>query len=253
MPEIKIFAVTGNPILHSKSPAMHNAAFRKLRMNAVYTRLLAQNADEALNTAKEIGIKGLNITAPFKEDFVKLAGKIDPKAKKIGAVNTVIFKNSKAIGFNTDIDGISRALKSNRVNPDGKDIVILGAGGAAKATVCALADKADVTILNRRLDFEKAERLAEKFDCKAYSLEDKKMLPKILQETDIIVSCVSTAERIIPSELLSKKMVILDANYSTITALQKDAKQKGCKVIDGREWLLFQGAEAFEIFSGKKA
>lgn len=253
MSALKIFAITGNPVLHSKSPEMYNHAFKELGIHALYTRIAAENAKEALKTAKEIEVKGLNVTAPFKEDFLELVDEIDEHAEKAGAINTVMISKEKTIGFNTDIEGVAGALKENNVRLKGKQAVVIGAGGAAKAAVCALTgEKANVTIANRKDDFKKAEELAERFNCKANVLGEK-MLEEVIPNADVIVSCVSTGERIIPRELLNEKTAILEANYYTETALAKDAKEKGNKFIDGREWLLFQGIKVFKLFTGKKA
>lgn len=253
MSAIEVFSIVGNPVMHSKSPEMHNKAFKKIGLNAIYTRIGATSAKEALETAKEIGVKGLNVTAPFKEDFLELVDEIDETAAKIGAINTVLISEEKIIGFNTDSQGVLKALKENGVKLEGKQVVVIGAGGAAKAAVYALTEEqAKVTIVNREIDFEKAGKLAKKFNCNACLLE-RTVLEKVIPNAEVIVSCVSTAERIIPKELLNAKTVVFEANYSSETVLAKDAKEKECKFIDGKEWLLFQGIKVFEMFTGKKA
>ncbi len=248
MSKTKIFAVVGKPILHSKSPEMHNAAFKALGIDAVYTRLAAESAEEALETAKAIGIDGLNITSPFKEDFAKLVT-LDETVKKLGAVNTVLLRQNKSVGYNTDPKGVVGALKSRGISLAGKKAVVLGGGGAAKAAALGLISVgASVTIANRTI--EKAKSIADSLGCEHARLSD---LARIMKNVNILVSAVSTTERIILPELLHKNLVVLDANYSTETALVSDAKNKGCRTIDGREWLLHQGAAAFELFTGKKA
>ncbi|MDO8553773.1 MAG: shikimate dehydrogenase [Candidatus Micrarchaeota archaeon] len=247
----EIFAVTGKPILHSKSPQMHNAAFDTLGIDAVYTRLLADNAEEALQTAKEIGITGLNVTAPFKEGFAKLTDELDESANATGMVNTILIEKEKIKGFNTDTVGIIGSFIAHDVKLEEKKVVVLGAGGAAVAAAYTLtAVDAKVTIANRTI--ENAKKLAKKFNCNFCSLKFSE-LEKIIPEADIIMSTIGTTERIIPGELLRKNTVILDANYSKKTALIEDALTKGCKIIDGTEWLFFQGLRAFEIFTGKTA
>lgn len=133
MPKGRIFASTGMPIMHSASPQMHNAGFAELGIDAVYTRLAAGSAREALEVARQIGMAGMNITAPFKEEMVKLLYNGDARVRKLGAVNTVKFAGKKAFGFNTDADGVAGALAEKRVKIRGKNAVVLGAGGAAKA------------------------------------------------------------------------------------------------------------------------
>jgi len=244
-----IYAVIGKPVLHSKSPQMHNAAFAKLGMDAIYTRLAAESAAGGLETAMEIGIKGMNITAPFKEEMFGLV-KCDEIAERIGAVNTVLLDvdgNGTASGTNTDVAGIVMALGNAKLK--GKKAIVLGAGGAAKAAVVALQSLgATVVVMNRT--GEKAIMIANLLGCEQCSIADAK---KALDGADAIVSTVSTDKRIVDPKLLRRGMTILDAKYATETALMKDGRQRGCNVIDGSEWLLYQGAKAFEIFTGKKA
>lgn len=247
----EIFAVVGRPIAHSKSPQMHNAAFASEGIDAAYTRIHAETAKEAIQIAKEIGMKGLNITAPFKESFAAIADELDESAKATGMVNTLRIENKKIRGFNTDTVGIIGALIAHNVRLEGKNAVILGAGGAAAAAAYTLTSvDAKVTIANRTL--ENAKKLAKRFNCSFCSLE-KQDLEKIIPEADVIISTISTHEQIVPPELLQKRTVVLEANYSKKTALHKDAASAGCKIIDGSEWLLFQGLRAFEILTGKKA
>ena len=251
MAKIRIFASTGKPIMHSISPQMHNAAFGELGINAVYIRLAAASADAALRTAKQIGMSGLNVTTPYKENFVRLMDNLDESAKGAGAVNTVKLEKGQATGFNTDGNGVSGALLANGVEINGKKAVVLGAGGAAMAAVHALCGNgAKVIVANRTL--QKAQALARRFGCGACSLEEKE-LAAALDGADIVVSALSTHERVVPKGMLGKNMVVLEAMYAKDSALSADAKAGGCKVLDGREWLLWQGVKAFEIFTGEKA
>ena len=251
MARIRIFASTGKPIMHSISPQMHNAAFREIGMDAVYIRLAAASADASLRAAKQIGMNGLNVTTPYKENFVRLMDGLDESAKSAGAVNTVKLEKEKAIGFNTDGNGVSGALIANGVKIQGKKAVVLGAGGAAMAAVHTLCSNgAKVIVANRTL--QKAQALAGRFGCSACSLEEKE-LAAALDGTDIVVSALSTHERVVPKGMLGKNMVVLEAMYAKDSALAADAKAAGCKVLDGKEWLLWQGVKAFEIFTGEKA
>ncbi|MBU0532819.1 shikimate dehydrogenase [Candidatus Micrarchaeota archaeon] len=240
---IEVYGIVGNPVAHSKSPQMHNAVFKKLEIDAVYVRITAANAQNAMSTAEKLGLKGFNVTAPFKQDFLEIVDEIDEDAKAVGAVNTVIRKD-KWIGYNTDVDGVKQALLSNGVEVRRKKACVIGAGGAAKAAAHALmSEGAEVTIANRTQ--KKAKQLAEELNCRYCSLDD------IL--CDVIVSCVSTLDRIVPKKILRRGMVIFDANYAGESALVSDAKEHGCKIIDGREWLLFQGEKVFELFTERKA
>lgn len=246
-----MYAVVGKPVVHSRSPEMFNAAFRARRMNSVYLRLASMNAADALRTAKEIGLRGLSVTAPYKERFIGLMDELDRKAEKVGAVNAVLIESKKAVGFNTDVYGVTQALTSHGVKLKEEKALVIGAGGAARAAVSALVDAgAEVMIANRTVS--KALTTARAFGCEHVLLNDA-VLKEAMEDIDVIVSCVSTAERLVPRALLRKEMVVLDANYSTRSALVKDAESKGCRMIDGRELLLFQGLKSFELFTGEKA
>ena len=236
---------------------MQNAAFMASGIDAIYTRLAVENADDVLRSAKALGIFGLNVTSPFKEEIAKLCDTLDEDAKKTGAVNTVILnRNGTVSGFNTDVTGVMETLATSGIEIAGKNALIIGAGGAAKAAVVALMNKgAKVTIANRT--FEKAEQLAEKFGCEAIDISELNNVDGVVPHADIIISAITSGgsqnERIIPHELLKRGTIVLDANYSSESALVRDAKTAGCKVIDGREWLLHQGAAAFSLFTGKDA
>jgi shikimate dehydrogenase len=193
----------------------------------------------------------MNITAPFKEDFFRLCDTVGGTSKMTGAVNTVVIRNGRLMGHNTDVYGVAQALRANGVTLKGRKAVVLGAGGAAKAAVHALlSGGAKVTVVNRTA--QKAQGIAESMGCGHSSLRPVE-LRGAFKDAEIVVSAVSTTKRIVPRSLLKETMTILEANYSAQTALTRDAQQKGCRVIDGREWLLFQGTKAFEIFTGRKA
>ena len=230
---------------------MFNAAFKALGMPARYVRLAAGSAEVALEKARALGLRGLNITAPFKEDFAKLCDLLDVTAEMVGAVNTVVIRNGRLIGHNTDIYGVAQALRSNGVSLRGKKAIVLGAGGAAKAAVYELiSGGALVTVANRTA--QKVQAIAESMGCGHSTLRPVE-LRGAFKDAEIVVSAVSTTKRIVPRSLLKETMTILEANYTAETTLTRDALQKGYRVIDGREWLLFQGAEAFENFTGRKA
>ncbi|MCX5814738.1 MAG: hypothetical protein NTX75_00650 [Proteobacteria bacterium] len=245
----RIYAVTGNPVFHSRSPDIFNEVFRAFSIDAVYTRLAATGVKEIMDTTKEVGIYGLNITSPFKEEIVEHLDAVEDNARRIGAVNTVVNKKGRFIGYNTDIAGVLGALRHNNIKIKGMKAVVLGASGAGKAAVCALLSSgAHVTLINRT--YEKAKEAAEILGCSASPIED---VGKSVLEADIFISCISTSKRVIEPSFLRKGLVVLDADYSKRTPLQLDAKSRGCKIIDGREWLLFQALPAFTLFTNKKA
>lgn len=246
-----LYAVTGRPVLHSKSPQMHNAAFAHLSIDARYLRIAADSAKEALATADVLGVKGMNITSPFKGDFAKVVGNLDASVGKTGSVNCITINSGKIAGYNTDTYGVAQAFLQNGVKLKGRKACVLGAGGAARSAIAALmGEGAEVTVMNRTAG--KAKEISEKFGC-AYARLSDSDLNKIIPGSDVIVSALSTSEEIIPSGMLSAKTAVLDANYSSASKLCEAAAKMGCKVIGAHEWLLFQGAKSFEILAGKKA
>jgi len=250
MPDPKIYAVAGNPIMHSRSPSMFSAAFRALAIDAVYTRLAAGDAEDAAECMRAIGIAGLNITSPFKEEIMRCLDRVDDKAALIGAVNTVVNESGTLSGFNTDWEGVRDAFQENGYSLSGKKALVIGAGGAARAAVYALAaEGSEVVVCNRTPD--KAAKIASEMGCNMASIAD---IDHEMKNTNILVSCLpAVPDHVVPPELLREEMVVLDANYSSETTLLRDARKAGCTIIDGREWLFFQGIAAFNRFTGREA
>jgi shikimate dehydrogenase len=244
-----IFAVAGNPIFQSRSPRMFNAAFRKLSLDAVYTRLAASTAGEVIATARDVAIDGLNITSPFKADIIPYLDEVDADAEKVGSVNTVVHRMGRFIGYNTDVAGVLGALKENGFEPAGKQAVVLGAGGAGRsATFALLSSGAQVVLVNR--SFEKAHEAANVLGCSALPIE---RLDEALKKAHLLISAISSEERVIEPSLLSTELTLLEANYARPTALIQDATRAGCRVVDGRLWLLHQALPAFKHFTGVSA
>ena len=206
---MKLYAVVGNPISHSLSPNMHNAGLEELGIDAKYVRIAANNADEAIALAKDLGILGLNITAPFKEEMAQKCDTLNQEAKLLGAVNTIKIENGKLHGFNTDVLGVTKALEANGVKINGNKFVVIGAGGAAKAAALGLlSEGAQVVIANRTI--EKAKDIANRLGCDYCSLSSSD-LTQALVNAVAIVSTANTLDQLIPKELLSKELVVLDA------------------------------------------
>jgi shikimate dehydrogenase len=226
---------------------MFRAAFEAISQDAVYTRFAASDGRDIVDTVKAIGISGINITSPFKEEIVPFLDHVDDRARRLGAVNTVVVTNGKTEGYNTDVDGAKNAFLMNGVDLAEKKAVILGAGGAAKAAVLGLVEEGARVVMGNR-SFEKAERIANELGCRAARLGD---IGEELKDADILLSCLPALDgRVINGRDLTERLVVLDAFYQGETRLVKDAKEKGCTVIDGREWLLFQGTGAFARFTG---
>ncbi|HVN25067.1 MAG TPA: shikimate kinase [Syntrophorhabdales bacterium] len=244
-----IYAVAGNPILASRSPRMFNAAFRELSLDAVYTRLAVTTAEEVITTAREAGIDGLNITSPFKADVIPFLDEVEEVAAKIRSVNTVVQQAGKFFGYTTDPAGVLGALKETSFEPAGKKTVVLGAGGAGRAAALALLSAgAEVVLVNRSL--EKAEEAAGVLRCSVLPFERAE---EALKGSHLLISTISSEQRVIEPGLLSRELTVLDANYSRPTALLQDAQRAGCNVVDGRLWLLHQALPAFGYFTGETA
>jgi shikimate dehydrogenase len=246
MSEFQLFAVTGNPILHSKSPGMFNSAFEADQIPATYTRLAADSAQEAIKVFRSLGLKGMNVTAPFKEEIMPLLDEVDESAQFIGGVNTIVNKNGKLKGYNTDWIGVLRPIEnqlSNTTLLKDKKCLIIGASGAGKAAAFAMKiNDVKITIVNRTI--EKAEQVAKNMGCEYAGLDN---LSELIPQADIIVIALTQNVNPINESWLSKKHIIFDANYKDSKIIEM-AKRKGCTIINATDWLLFQGMKAFEYF-----
>jgi shikimate dehydrogenase len=247
--DLKLFAVAGAPGFQSYSPEMFLAAFRTRSINALYLRFALSKAEEIGQTARRMNIRGFNLKSPWKEEILPFLDDIDETAQKIDAVNTILLDKDKLKGYNTDIEGFRKAFLTHGIMLNEKKALVLGAGGTAKAAAYALiTEGAEVTIINHI--FEKGQKVARDLKCRVAHMED---LRKEIEHTGIIVSCLDTNRQIVPSSRLTKDHVVLDTHYGEKTPLVRDAKTKGCKIVDGREWLLFQSAEAFNRFTEQEA
>jgi len=245
MSEFQLLAVTGNPVLHSKSPGMFNNTFSKTDFPATYTRLATDSAQEAIKVFRSLGLKGMNVTAPFKEDIMQCIDEVDSVAELIGGVNTVVNKEGKLFGYNTDHFGVAQSLIGAEVSLQDKKCVVIGAGGAGKAAAWGLlSNGAKVTIANRTI--EKAKEAAEKFNCLFSGLDE---LPTLLLDTDIIVFSLSQNVNPIKAEWLQSKHIIFDANYKS-SEFSQIARSKNCQIIEGIDWLLNQAIPAYNYFLG---
>ena len=257
-----IVGLIGHPVEHSFSPPMHNAAFKALEMDYVYTAFDVNPNDlkNAIAGAQALNIKGFNVTIPHKIEVMEYLNEIDEVASLIGAVNTIDFKDLK--GFNTDGIGAIKAI-GEVINVKNKNVVIAGAGGASRAISFYLAkygaDK--LTILNRNVD--KAQKLAD--DVLASALIDDVSSDDIrnvdLDDADILINTTPVGMHpnvddapIASAEEMHDDLVVFDAVYNpNETGLLKEAIKAGAKPVYGIKMLLYQGAESFEIWTGKKA
>jgi 3-dehydroquinate dehydratase / shikimate dehydrogenase len=249
----KVYGVAGNPIRSSLSPIMMNTAFRRETVNAVYLALQANKLNDLLKLVHEIPIQGLSVTMPLKQEIMAHLEKTDPLSAKIGACNTVLrAQDGKLYGFNTDVAGITGPLEKRMPLRNAK-VLVLGAGGAARAAVFGLRDKgAEVFILNRTA--ETAQKLARQAGAKTIKKEAlaKTTFDAIVNATPIGMAGIK-APQILEAKDLNTKLVF-DLVYNPLeTPLLRLARQKGIPIITGIEMFVQQGARQFEIFTGKPA
>jgi 3-dehydroquinate dehydratase / shikimate dehydrogenase len=249
----KVYGVAGNPIRSSLSPIMMNTAFRRETVNAVYLALQAAKLSDLLKLVNEIPIQGLSITMPLKQEIMGHLEKTDPLSAKIGACNTVLrAQDGKLYGFNTDVAGITGPLEK-RLSLRGAKILVLGAGGAARAAVFGLRDKgAEVFILNRTA--ETAQKLARQSGSKTIKKDavSKTTFDAIVNATPIGMAGIKAPQLLEAKDLNTK--LVFDLVYNPLeTPLLRMARQKGIPIITGIEMFVQQGARQFEIFTGKPA
>ncbi len=253
---MQVYGVIGDPVEHSLSPPMHRAAFKSLGIDADYSRFRVRkgNVKNAIKGSKSLGIDGLNITVPHKETVANLS-EIEKvaSAKEIGAINTLDLHSMK--GYNTDVIGARKALEKSGTKIKNKKVVIVGAGGAARAVAYGLADKAlSLDIINRTA--EKAIKLAEEIGDKAkgHSLEYNE---ELIVKADIVVNATSVGMKEekspFPVDYLHSNLTVFDLVYRPIeTHLLREAKKRGAKTVDGVSMLVLQGAESLDIWTGEK-
>ena len=258
----KTFAVIGDPIDHSLSPNIHSAAFRELSLDCSYIayRIPKDELEEGIESLKKIQIAGFNVTIPHKIEMMKYLDKIDESCSLIGAVNTVVNNDGVLKGYNTDMGGFLEPLKKRNIDIENSNVLLLGAGGAARAIVAGFAkEKAkSITIANRTI--EKANNLAEfakkiSLDANAITIDN---VGESAKNYNIIVNATSIGlqneSSPISFEGINEKTVVYDIVYLPMnTDFLKKAKEKNAIVVFGYEMLLGQAIRAFEIWHGMEA
>jgi len=261
----KVCGIIGDPIEHTMSPLMHNAAFDRMGMDYLYVPFKVGKEDlgKAIEGMKALNMRGLNVTIPHKVAVIPFLDKLDPLAEKIGAVNTIVNEDGVLTGYNTDATGFLQALLERGTEPEGKNIVILGAGGASRAISFVLAERdAHLVILNRQLELDWAEelahRLSQTFNQEVEALKlDEENLAMTLDRADILVNATSVgmspniSETPVPARLLKPGLVVFDIVYNPIkTRLLREAEAAGAKTINGVDMLVWQGASSVEMWTG---
>jgi shikimate dehydrogenase len=262
----KVCGLIGDPVKHTLSPIMHNAAFTHLKLDFIYVafQVRKQELENAIGGMRSLGIRGLNVTMPHKNAVISYLDELDSTAKFMEAVNTILNENEKLIGFNTDGVGALKALKENGVNLNGKKMLLLGAGGAANAIAFHSAQEVEeLAILNRTP--EKAKKLAEALRRKfgktiEGNLLSASIIKEELKDSDVLINATSVGmhpnfdQSLVDPEWLRPDLCVMDIIYNPLeTKLAKNAKSKGAKVISGIDMLVYQGAASFEVWTNQAA
>ena len=245
-----LYGVIGNPVRHSLSPILHNAAFSATSLNAVYLAFETGDIEECIKGIRALGIKGASITIPFKTTVMPFLDEIDPLAKRIGAVNTIVNDSGRLKGYNTDALGALKTLEEN-VKLPGMTCLIIGAGGAARAIGFMLKEQdVAVSIVNRSR--KRGEALAASLGCPFVPLDEiSGAKGGLLVQTTSVGMYPDIDQYPVPEHTLEQGMVVMDIVYVPAeTRLLKSAKNRGCVTISGVDMLIHQGAEQFRLWTG---
>ena len=260
----KVYGIFGFPVKHSLSPLMQTEAFKKTGINAVYVpfEVPPEKLEDGINGIKAMGIRGINVTVPHKEKVCELMDFLDEDAEFLEAVNTVKNEDGKLTGYNTDAEGFYTSLKKEGITLESKKVLMIGAGGAARAVGYAcLKGKAKVLhIVNR--SFEKAKKVGELLSRKGnvvvYPLKDA-VIKSLIKDVDIVINTTSVGMKksdppLFDYSLLREDLTVVDIIYNPAeTKLLKAARKVGAKTVNGLGMLIYQGALAFKIWTGKEA
>ncbi|MCG2721514.1 MAG: shikimate dehydrogenase [Thermodesulfovibrionales bacterium] len=252
----KITGIFGYPIEHTLSPAMHNAAFQVLGLDYCYVPFLVHPdfLGQAVQSVRALNLAGVNVTVPHKEKIIPLLDHMNEEALFIGAVNTVVNNEGRLTGYNTDGRGFMESLAEKGISSEGKDILIIGAGGSARAVGYYLCQKANSLFIQGRTR-EKAKRFVQdlcRIKNNSYHIEDLSDLGRF----QIIINATPLGLREedplpINTGALREGQIVYDLSYKE-TMLQKEASKLQCIVLNGLGMLLWQGALAFELWTGRK-
>ena len=243
-------AVTGNPVVHSKSPDIFRRIFEIDSVEGFYTRIAADSIEDAVRCSEIMSLNGINITSPFKEDAFRISGVRGITAEFLNASNTFCFPgNEKYSGErifsdNTDPEGVAAAVLKKFPDPEGGKAVVIGAGGAAVAACYALSGSGFETVMVNRTVEKARQKTASVKNCRAESLDN---INNAVKGASLVVHTLPVSDYFFDPDALMKGTVLFDANYK-YSPLRKVAMEKGLEYIDGREWLLAQAEAAYRIF-----
>lgn len=266
-----LFTLLGSPVGHSGSPAMYNFSFQKQGLDYAYLAfdVKKEQMPQAIDALRLFKVRGSNVTMPCKSIAATLVDDLSPAAKIIGAINVIVDDNGKLTGHITDGIGFVRNLKENGVDIKDKKLVVLGAGGAATAlqVQCALDGAKEISIFNQDDEFyQNAEKTKEKIEqakpevkVNVYSLSDQAKLKAEIAQADILVNATIVGmkpldgQSLVDKSYLRPDLVVADTVYNPLkTKLIEDAEALGCTIAPGKGMLLWQGAAAYSLFTGKE-
>jgi shikimate dehydrogenase len=249
----KIFGILGRPVAHSLSPVMHNAAFQHLGVNAIYVAFPVTDLARAVAGLRGLGIGGVSVTIPFKEEIIPLIDELDPRAARIGAVNTVVNRDGRLTGYNTDWLGAVAALTA-KISLKGRHVLILGAGGASRAIAFGVFHKGGKVTLTD-IDQPRAAALARDLGAEAIPPEALERCPATVLVNATPVGLTPEVDGIpINPDLLGRFGVVMDIVYQPLaTRLLREAEAHGCATIDGLQMLIHQATAQFALFTGQEA
>jgi shikimate dehydrogenase len=248
--EPAIFALFGDPVAQSLSPLMHGAAFAKMGLMAAYNAYRVKDAAEVVRQIQGSGIRGASITIPFKETVMALLDEVDANAAAIGAVNTIIHRDGRLIGYNTDGPGLARDLE-DWIGIRGKTFVILGAGGAARAAVFTLIQEGGTPVIVNRTA-ERARALAERFGCRwGLAAEIERLEADCLINTTPLGMFPDTDRTPLKDTFLVHFPQVMDMIYNPVkTRLLRESEAAGCAIRSGVGMFVHQGAEQIRLWTG---
>lgn len=265
--QTQLCGLLGNPVDHSLSPAIHNAAFEKLGLNFAYLAFPVEDLENAIRGIRALGhIRGFSVTIPHKVSIIPLLDSVETTAKHIGSVNTIVKDGAILVGSNTDASGALQALRQGGVDLTNKRVVMLGSGGAARAIAFGLCMEGNIEHLTL-LGIDDKERTALAADLRAktgttisdHSLNTSTLEPQ-LTDAELLIHCTPIGmhpkieHSCVPKDLLHPRLTVMDIVYNPLnTQLLQDAKAAGCRTIQGIEMFLHQAVGQFELWTGKPA
>ncbi len=263
----KTLGLVGDPVEHSLSPLLHRLLIEALGLNCCYHAFRVQSRDlpAAVAGLRALGVMGVNVTIPHKEAIVPLLDAVAPEARALGAVNVVVNDGGRLVGANTDVVGISRALRRHGVSLEGKEAVVLGAGGAARAAVWAMAQEGARRIYVHARSAAKGEELVRGLTSSGLSAPvralpwETRALDRSLARADVVVNATPVGmwprhdESPLPPGLLCPGVVVFDLVYNPLrTPLVREAEKTGAHAIVGLDMFIFQGVEAMALWTGRR-